>query len=563
MRAVIVRGRKGAEARYQAASAPPTPLLRGKGYRDMPDRPRGYGKLSVVIATYGQWGLTEQCLDSIQKDVPAAEVIVVDNGSPDDTVVQVLRRLANHEGLRLIENKANLGCAAAWNIGLRAARGDVLCILNNDTIIHPGGLKAIAAGAHRAGIAAWVGGSLAPDMSFLDYTANPDDATYPDGCCLAFRRDVWERVGEFDPDYGLGYCEDSDWGLRAALCGYTWELFPNALSHYGHRTSDTIAGMNDLHRRNRALLKARYGSLGAGERILVRRGGALGDVIMATPALASLRLAQPLARVHLQCDASIADFLAGTPLADSLGPDGPDWEPTRAYDLDRAYEDNDYAGHWRHPAYAFADVLGVPLRATRYLLPETPELDEWAAETLPQADAVALVPRSAFRPKANWGERKWAELAQAMPDQRFVVLDAERRPALEVDRKPYKGPSLWDQPNVIDLTGKTPSSRHGLALLRRAVGCVSVDTGFFHVAAGLDLPTVGLIGGVAGWARAPLAGRCRILQGEQLCYPCDFALKCERPRGLDHCLAGYSGKRVAAVLESLLEPGELKQVRKA
>ncbi|WP_369669592.1 glycosyltransferase family 9 protein, partial [Enterococcus faecium] len=129
---------------------------------------------------------------------------------------------------------------------------------------------------------------------------------------------------------------------------------------------------------------------------------------------------------------------------------------------------------------------------------------------------IALVPRSAGRPSTNWSEAKWVELVRKFPQYNFVVLDGSTQPLLEVHDN-YAGPRLYLEPNVIDMTGKTSTIKHAMAILRHCDACVGVDTGITQMSNAAQIPMILLIGATAGWARAPLQGKNRILQGAAPC----------------------------------------------
>lgn len=98
-------------------------------------------KISVVICTYNYGRFLGQCLESVQKQThPPDEIVVVDDGSQDETA-QVARRF---EGVRYVWQE-NAGKAAAFNRGLRAASGDILCHLDADDYWEPLKLERIAA----------------------------------------------------------------------------------------------------------------------------------------------------------------------------------------------------------------------------------------------------------------------------------------------------------------------------------------------------------------------------------------------------------------------------------
>ncbi|HSM59805.1 MAG TPA: glycosyltransferase [Longimicrobiales bacterium] len=104
--------------------------------------------VSIVVVTYGKLHLTRLCLESLAAHThhPAYEVVVVDNASADGTPDYLRALAATHPRVRVILNPSNDGFAAACNQGVRAARGDVLVLLNNDVVLPPG----------------WLGGLLGP-----------------------------------------------------------------------------------------------------------------------------------------------------------------------------------------------------------------------------------------------------------------------------------------------------------------------------------------------------------------------------------------------------------------
>lgn len=92
-------------------------------------------KLSIVIICWNDRKVIEACLKSIFDQPPgdSFEVIVSDNGSTDDSVAYIR---ATFPMVTVLENGANLGFAKGNNVGIRAARGDYVLILNPDTILH-------------------------------------------------------------------------------------------------------------------------------------------------------------------------------------------------------------------------------------------------------------------------------------------------------------------------------------------------------------------------------------------------------------------------------------------
>lgn len=92
-------------------------------------------KLSVIILNYNVEYFLYQCLVSVERATGYvdAEVIVVDNNSSDGSCAMVRKYFPN---VRLIVNTENLGFPKGNNIGVAAAKGEYICILNPDTILH-------------------------------------------------------------------------------------------------------------------------------------------------------------------------------------------------------------------------------------------------------------------------------------------------------------------------------------------------------------------------------------------------------------------------------------------
>src|SRR5262249_27311736 len=155
-------------------------------------------RVSVVVCTYNGGGTLEQCLRSLEAlDYPDYEVIVVDDGSTDDTRV-ILRRFP---GVRAI-HQPNRGLSAARNAGLHAATGEVIAYTDSDCFADPDWLtllvrQLLGSGAHAVG-----GPNLTPEDGRLAacVAAAPGQPTHVlesdqvaehvPGCNMAFRREA-------------------------------------------------------------------------------------------------------------------------------------------------------------------------------------------------------------------------------------------------------------------------------------------------------------------------------------------------------------------------------------
>jgi GT2 family glycosyltransferase len=206
---------------------------------------------SVVIPSYNGRRLLETCLDSISRHRPATptvEVIVADDGSTDDTPHWLSQA---HPDVRLIRLERNRGFCAAANAGIEAARGEFLQLLNNDTEVTAGWIKAGLAPFSDPKI-----GSVAPlvlvrsDPSRVDsagdsyalvgwpskrghgqesmrWLDHPSDRVFgASGSSAFYRTEALRRVGAFDLSFG-SYYEDIDLAFRLRWAGYGCVFAPD------------------------------------------------------------------------------------------------------------------------------------------------------------------------------------------------------------------------------------------------------------------------------------------------------------------------------------------------
>ncbi|HEX3794044.1 MAG TPA: glycosyltransferase family 2 protein [Acidimicrobiales bacterium] len=222
---------------------------------------------SAIVVTWNSADVIDDCLTSLRAALPpvGAEVIVVDNGSRDDTVVRVR---SAHPDVVLIANEDNRGLAAANNQGLAAARGERYLICNPDVLVHAGAIEAMVAVLGRHPQAAWVvprvlheDGALqtsAGDLPTLRETLlgrqaarrrSPGSPTgfWWDGwahdteqvigrgfeCAYLVRRSAVAAVGPQDERYRLDW-EGLDWTERFRRAGWEIWLSPEAeVTHLG------------------------------------------------------------------------------------------------------------------------------------------------------------------------------------------------------------------------------------------------------------------------------------------------------------------------------------------
>jgi GT2 family glycosyltransferase len=210
--------------------------------------------ISVVVVNYNGRGYLEGCLRTLAEEgYPAYEVIVVDNASTDGSADWVAAHFPN---VRVLRAPNNLGFAAGNNLGIRAARGEFIATLNNDTEVEPDYLERLSAPLReeRVGMCASLmlefrrrdridsAGIRIDRVGFawnLQAGEGADRAgrerTVWGACAGAalYRRSMLDEIGLFDEDY-FGFYEDADLAWRAQLAGWRCALVPAARVYHVH-----------------------------------------------------------------------------------------------------------------------------------------------------------------------------------------------------------------------------------------------------------------------------------------------------------------------------------------
>jgi GT2 family glycosyltransferase len=250
--------------------------------------------LSIIIVNYNGFNYIKKCLESISTNFEPFlwEVIVVDNGSIDESINYLRKIKSKNSNFYLIENINNYGFAKASNIGAVKANGEFLLFLNPDTEIIQGGIKDIVnfcrGQSTREKIGVVGAKVINPDgtlqyscrsfptiarqfyesfflyrifknskvfgsyfLSYWDHNRTIE-VDWLTGAFMLLKKDTFFSVGGFDEDYFL-YSEDTDLCLKFNRSGFKNYYF----NSYQLKHSDGGVASSDISLRNVQIWKSR------------------------------------------------------------------------------------------------------------------------------------------------------------------------------------------------------------------------------------------------------------------------------------------------------------------
>ncbi|MCE5336968.1 MAG: glycosyltransferase family 2 protein [Desulfobacteraceae bacterium] len=241
--------------------------------------------ISIIIVSYnGLEETTAPCLESIFRYTPGKgyEVIVVDNNSSDGTASYLTGLMAREPRLKCVLNGSNRGFAGGNNDGIGMATGNVLVLLNSDTLVRPGWLEGLTGPLSRdsgIGLIGPVSNAVGNEQKIhtdgkapesvieqgLRWAARSRGRSFETEMlsffCVGFRRDVLDRVGLLDEGFGRGFYEDDDYSLRVRKAGYRLVCAEDVFVYHkgGGSFGKPGSDVKNLLRENRRRLEKKHG----------------------------------------------------------------------------------------------------------------------------------------------------------------------------------------------------------------------------------------------------------------------------------------------------------------
>jgi GT2 family glycosyltransferase len=225
-------------------------------------------RASIIVVTHNGLPYTRLCLSTLLEAGwnPQDELLIVDNASADGTPAFLRELESRLPFVRVLLNSNNRGFAAANNQGLAHSKGQVMILLNNDTLVLPGwqdrlvewlqdpGLGLVGPVTNRTCNEAQID---APYRTYgelrrfaHEYTQErreqATDLPMLAMFCLAFRRDVFARVGPLDEQFEVGMFEDDDYAKRVCEKGYRIACVEDVyVHHFGQASIGELCDSGD------------------------------------------------------------------------------------------------------------------------------------------------------------------------------------------------------------------------------------------------------------------------------------------------------------------------------
>ena len=193
------------------------------------DNKSDHPTVSIIIPVYNRENYIRECLTSVlADDYPQKEIIVIDDGSTDNTS----EILDEYSGIKIIKQE-NRGVSIARNEGIKASTGEFITYLDSDDIWLPGRIEP-SLGYFRSnpGIDYVLGQQIlfledeiqCPKHIEREALEKPTDAT--NNGCLILRKSCYQKIGLFNTKYKKG--EDTEWFFRAEYHGLKMARLPQA-----------------------------------------------------------------------------------------------------------------------------------------------------------------------------------------------------------------------------------------------------------------------------------------------------------------------------------------------
>ncbi|MFM6204123.1 glycosyltransferase, partial [Planktothrix sp.] len=232
----------------------------------------------VVVPVYNKISAARRCIESVIPTLRANdELLVIDDASDSYTASELKSYEILNSKIKILRNPQNQGFVGAANRGMEYARdaGKDVVLLNSDTIVVERWIERLEESAF-SGVLPGVVSPISTASSHLCIRLNPGDSfrnvdewlqknhnsrqpeiITPEGWCLFIPKEVYQKIGFLDHVFGRGYCEESDFCMRAYAAGFPLKSCDNLMVY--HQGKVTFGkDRSSLYENNRKIFDRRW-----------------------------------------------------------------------------------------------------------------------------------------------------------------------------------------------------------------------------------------------------------------------------------------------------------------
>lgn len=478
-------------------------------------------RFTISVLCFNHVHLTAKCLESIiRHSGDDYELFVTNNASEDGTaeyLAEFKRRFEHVIKINVITNHQNKGFQEPNEYVLTKARGEFFVLLNNDMECCDGWLEQLVAPFDNPRIAITGAAGTCCRLNDKFQAIGGEPVEYIEGSCLMVPTALVRQHGLFSKYLKFIYWEDTDLSFRMREMGYEIQSVKIDMKHRHPSSTTKHMDLREVKQHNAAAFKARWSfyikKRNFRRRVLVRRLGARGDVLLLTPALRAFRNRYPQAEIEVETKCpQMLTGMDGVLPAKSKRSSFDDF-----YDLDLSYESRPEV----HIVQAYADKLEVkvPAKWQIEMFPTDADL-AWGLRKSRGLKVALIHGGHTTWPGKNWPVDRMAELVDYIKSLGFftIAVGAEDSPRCNC---------------ADDVTGAT-TPQQLYALARHASLFVGLDSMPQHVASAANVPSVVVFG--------PTNPKC-IIRPTHRIVPVQASIQ-------DAVCVGEHGRRTVAVTQA-------------
>lgn len=247
--------------------------------RSKPEVNKNINSLSIIVPIYNALDDVKKLLKSIcLSNISQSEITLIDDCSETETKEFLENFVLENSSFTLLRNETNLGFIKTCNRGMKIAKGDVVVLLNSDTII-PNDFenkilecfrsdKNIAFASPISSNTGLFKPSIEINQDNIDEINKKIETVIlkeypfitPEGFCFCCNKNIVEKIGYLDEIFGMGYCEEDDIVLRAISMGYKTVLIDNLLVCHKRHASFSSQRRQEIMEKNNIIFSNRWGN---------------------------------------------------------------------------------------------------------------------------------------------------------------------------------------------------------------------------------------------------------------------------------------------------------------